>query len=77
MLWTIRWIIVVYKNKTEIGELVPQGSFQILVYSGAAVLVIPQHDIVAVQMFNSFGSPDGYNYLNDIRSFGDTIMQCL
>jgi len=64
-------------KQTEIGDLVPKGSFQILGYTGVTVLVIPQHDIVAVRMFNSFGSPDGYNYLNDIRSFGDTIMQCL
>jgi CubicO group peptidase (beta-lactamase class C family) len=64
-------------QQTEIGDLVPKGSFQILGYTGVTVLVIPQHDIVAVRMFNSFGSPDGYNYLNDVRSFGDTIMQCL
>jgi len=64
-------------KQTEIGDLVPKGSFQILGYTGVTVIVIPQHDIVAVRMFNSFGSPDGYDYLNDIRTFGDTIMQCL
>ncbi|MFJ8066039.1 serine hydrolase domain-containing protein [Psychrobacillus sp. NPDC096426] len=64
-------------QKTEIGELVPKGSYQILGYTGAAVLVIPEHDIVAVRMFNSFGSPDGFDYLEDIRSFGDTVMECV
>lgn len=64
-------------KKTEIGELVPKGSYQILGYTSVAVLVIPKHDIVAVRMFNSFGSPDGFDYLSDIRAFGDTVMECL
>jgi CubicO group peptidase (beta-lactamase class C family) len=64
-------------KKTEIGELVPIGSFQILGYTGVAVLVIPKHDVVAVRMFNSFGSPPGYDYLADIRGFGDTVLRCL
>ena len=64
-------------KKTEIGKLVPNGSFQILGYTSVAVLVIPKHDIVAVRMFNSFGSPVGYDYLADIRAFGDTVMGCL
>jgi CubicO group peptidase (beta-lactamase class C family) len=64
-------------RKTEIGELVPQGSYQILGYSGVTLLVIPQHNLVAVRAFNSFGSPDGFDYLADVRKFGDTIMACL
>ncbi|MFJ5770398.1 serine hydrolase domain-containing protein [Psychrobacillus sp. NPDC093180] len=64
-------------KKTEIGEFVPKSSYQILGYTGVAVLVIPEHDVVAVRMFNSFGSPDGFDYLADIRAFGDTVMECL
>lgn len=64
-------------RKTEIGELVPRGSFQILGYTGVTLLVIPQHNLVAVRAFNSFGSPDGFDYLADVRKFGDTIMTCL
>ncbi|UOQ48986.1 beta-lactamase family protein [Gracilibacillus caseinilyticus] len=64
-------------EKSEIGEKVPQGSFQILGYTGVTLLVIPSEDLVAVRMFNSFGSPEGYDYLSDVRSFGDTIMSCL
>ncbi|WP_342598850.1 serine hydrolase domain-containing protein [Psychrobacillus sp. FSL H8-0483] len=64
-------------KKSEIGELVPKGSYQILGYTGVAVLVIPKHNVVAVRMFNSFGSPGGFDYLPDIRSFGDTVMRCL
>ncbi|MED3574243.1 serine hydrolase domain-containing protein [Cytobacillus praedii] len=62
---------------TEIGELVPKGSFQILGYTSVALLVIPKHNIVAVRMFNSFGSPPGYDYSADIRAFGDTVMNCV
>ncbi len=63
-------------TRTEIGELVPTSSFQILGYTSVALLVIPQHNVVAVRMFNSFGSPDGFNYLEDIRNFGNTVMKC-
>lgn len=64
-------------KKTEIGELVPKGSFQILGYTSVAALVVPQHNIVAVRMFNSYGSTPTYDYLADIRGFGDTVMQCV
>lgn len=64
-------------KKTEIGEKVPEGSFQILGYTSVALLVIPEHEIVAVRMFNSWGSISGYDYLEDIRAFGDTIIGCL
>ncbi|MGP1908427.1 serine hydrolase domain-containing protein [Metabacillus sp. JX24] len=64
-------------KKSEIGERVPSGSYQILGYTGVTLLVIPEENIVAVRMFNSFGSPEGYDYLEDVRSFGDTVMRCL
>ncbi|MCH1625263.1 serine hydrolase domain-containing protein [Ferdinandcohnia quinoae] len=64
-------------RKTEIGELVPKGSYQILGYTSVAVLVIPQYDVVAVRMFNSYGSTPGYDYLTDIREFGDVVMGCV
>ena len=64
-------------SKTEIGENVPIGSYQILGITGVTLLVIPSENFVAVRMFNSNGSPSGYDYLADIRSFGDTVMECL
>jgi len=64
-------------KKSEIGELVPKKSFQILGYTGVTILVIPQHKLVAVRAFNSFGSPNGFDYLKDVRTFGDTVMHCL
>ncbi|WP_341981258.1 serine hydrolase domain-containing protein [Rossellomorea oryzaecorticis] len=64
-------------KKTEIGHFVPEGSYQILGFTNVTLLVIPYEDLVAVRMFNSFGSPEGYDYLSDVRSFGDTIMNCV
>jgi len=64
-------------KQSEIGEMVPQGSYQLLGYTGVSLLVIPEHNLVAVRMTNRFGAPFGYNYLADIRSFGDTIMSCV
>ncbi|WP_171910650.1 serine hydrolase domain-containing protein [Rossellomorea aquimaris] len=64
-------------TKTEIGPLVPKGSYQLLGFTNATVLVIPEKDLVAVRMFNSFGSPEGYDYLADVRSFGDMVMKCV
>jgi CubicO group peptidase (beta-lactamase class C family) len=64
-------------KKAEIGERVPRGSYQILGYTGVTLLVIPDHEFVAVRMFNSFGSPPGYDYLEDVRGFGDCAMRCL
>jgi CubicO group peptidase (beta-lactamase class C family) len=63
-------------TKTEIGPLVPKASYQILGFTNATVLVVPDEDLVAVRMFNCFGSPEGYDYLEDVRSFGDTVMKC-
>ncbi len=53
------------------------GSFQILGYTGVTLLVIPEENLVAVRMFNSFGSPEGFDYLSDVRSFGNTVVDCL
>ena len=64
-------------SKTEIGESVPIGSYQILGITGVMLLVIPSENFVAVRMFNSNGSPSGYDYLADVRSFGDMVMDCL
>ncbi|KGA80625.1 hypothetical protein KQ41_17355 [Lysinibacillus fusiformis] len=62
------------RKRSEIGALVPKGAFQILGYTTVTLLVIPSEKIVAVRAFNSFGSPEGYDYLADVRSFGDSIM---
>lgn len=63
-------------NFNQIGDTVPKGSYQLLGYTNVALLVIPEENIVAVRMFNRYGSPEGYDYLLDIRSFGDTVYKC-
>ncbi|WP_227522040.1 serine hydrolase domain-containing protein [Bacillus solitudinis] len=60
----------------QIGDTLPKGSYQLLGYTNVALLVIPEENVVAVRMFNYYGSPEGYDYLNDIRSFGDTVYKC-
>ncbi|MBD8498477.1 serine hydrolase domain-containing protein [Paenibacillus arenosi] len=64
-------------KRSEIGGSVPKGSYQILGYSNVALLVIPQYETVVVRMFNSWGSAPGYEYLPDIKGFGDCVVSCL
>ncbi|WP_255417982.1 MULTISPECIES: serine hydrolase [unclassified Lysinibacillus] len=61
-------------KKSEIGALVPNGAYQILGYTTVTLLVIPSENIVAVRAFNSYGNPEGYDYLKDVRAFGDAII---
>ncbi|MEK4700229.1 serine hydrolase domain-containing protein [Solibacillus sp. FSL R7-0668] len=61
-------------NKSEIGALVPNDAYQILGYTTVTLLVIPSENIVAVRAFNSVGNPEGYDYLKDVRAFGDAVM---
>ncbi len=64
-------------SKSEIGESVPNGAYQILGYTTVTLLVIPSEKIVAVRMFNSYGNPQGYDYLRDVKDFGNIIVQSL
>ena len=71
----IFWFVKASQAKeSEIGALVPNGSFQILGYTTVTLLVIPSENIVAVRAFNSFGNPAGYDYLKDVKDFGDKII---
>ncbi|MFJ8458738.1 serine hydrolase domain-containing protein [Lysinibacillus xylanilyticus] len=62
---------------TELSPILPQGSFQLLGYTSVALLVIPEENIVAVRGFNSFGSPDRFDYIKDIHDFGSTVYQSI
>lgn len=65
-------------SRSEIGEKVPLQSFQIIGITGVIVLVIPQHDIVVVRMYNKLYNYGGLeNYLFYLRQFGDKVMECL
>lgn len=65
------------RSISGIGSTLPSGTYQILGITGCACLVIPDHKIVAVRMYNHAepNSP-GYYYLEDIRSFGDQVLAC-
>ncbi|MFJ7913648.1 MULTISPECIES: serine hydrolase domain-containing protein [unclassified Lysinibacillus] len=62
---------------TELIPILPQGSFQLLGFTSVALLVIPKENIVAVRGFNSFGSPEGFDYIKDIHDFGSTVYQSI
>jgi CubicO group peptidase (beta-lactamase class C family) len=59
--------------KNELGEKIPPRAYQILGASGCACLVIPEYDAVAVRMYNKRGNPPSYDYLRDIKNFGNLI----
>lgn len=63
--------------KSELGEDVPPTSFQILGASGCTCLVMPEYNAVAVRMYNKIGNPDGYDYLRDIKNFGNLVSTLL
>ncbi|MBM6617404.1 serine hydrolase domain-containing protein [Bacillus suaedaesalsae] len=63
--------------QSEIGGNVPKGAYQILGASGCTVLVIPEYEAVAVRMYNKRGNPPGYDYLQDIKQFGNLVSSLL
>ncbi len=71
------WWLQHHSKKNEIGVKLPPGSFQTLGITGCACLVMPELNTVAVRMFNSLGNPEGYDYLDDIRNFGDRVVDCI
>jgi CubicO group peptidase (beta-lactamase class C family) len=64
-------------KQSEIGLTVPKGSFQILGIMNQTLLVVPEFDLVVVRMLNRLGNPPGYDYLQDVKSFGDIATQCV
>lgn len=66
------------RSLTELGDNLPYGSFQSLGATGCACLVMPKYKTVAVRMYNQTGSnPLGYDYLEDIKTFGDLVYKCV
>jgi hypothetical protein len=61
----------------ELEEDVPKSAYQILGASGCTCLVIPEYDAVAVRMYNKVGNPPGYDYLRDIKNFGNLVSSLL
>ncbi|WP_078553582.1 serine hydrolase domain-containing protein [Bacillus alkalicellulosilyticus] len=59
--------------KSEIGERVPKGSYQILGITGPTLLVIPQHNLVVAKMYNKQYNYGGDNYLYYLREFSNIV----
>ncbi|PUA36507.1 penicillin-binding protein [Paenibacillus elgii] len=55
----------------QVGERLPSNSYQILGITGCACLVIPEYDAVFVRMYNQLTNTGDYDYLKDIRQFGN------
>jgi hypothetical protein len=61
----------------QMGPNLPEGSYQVLGITGCVCLVIPKNKAVVVRMYNQTNNPEGYNYLEDIRGFGDQVNSLL
>jgi CubicO group peptidase (beta-lactamase class C family) len=59
--------------KSEIGERVPKGSYQILGITGPTLLVIPEYHIVVAKMYNKRYNYGGSNYLHYLREFSNVV----
>jgi CubicO group peptidase (beta-lactamase class C family) len=59
--------------KSEIGERVPEGSYQILGITGPTLLVIPKHNLVVAKMYNKRYNYGGDNYLHYLREFSNIV----
>ncbi|RIW39006.1 class A beta-lactamase-related serine hydrolase [Bacillus salacetis] len=63
--------------QSELGELVPKGSYQILGVTGPAILMIPEYQAVVVKMYNKRYNYGGENYLHYLREFSNLAADCL
>lgn len=61
----------------QLGEQLPSCTYQILGITGCVCLVIPECNAVAVRMYNQLRSPNGYDYLSDVRQFGNMAYNLL
>ncbi|MEH7275890.1 serine hydrolase domain-containing protein [Neobacillus vireti] len=59
--------------KSEIGERVPKGSYQILGITGPTLLVIPEYNLVVAKMYNKRYNYGGANYLHYLREFSNLV----
>jgi CubicO group peptidase (beta-lactamase class C family) len=59
--------------KSELGERVPRGSYQILGITGPTLLVIPEYNIAVVKMYNKRYNYGGSNYLHYLREFSNVV----
>ena len=60
-------------DNSEIGERVPEKSYQILGITGPTLLVIPKYNIVVAKMYNKRYNYGGDNYLHYLREFSNLV----
>ncbi|WP_259391431.1 serine hydrolase [Paenibacillus sp. 1011MAR3C5] len=63
--------------RNQLGERLPDGSSLILGVTGCACIVVPKYNAVIVRMYNQLSNPEGYHYLEDIRTFGNLAADLL
>ena len=72
------WIKDKSRPLSELGNDLPEGSYQSLGFYGNAVLVIPEYNVVAVRMLNQLEpNPPEYDYIKDIQGFGNLVLKCI
>jgi CubicO group peptidase (beta-lactamase class C family) len=64
-------------KKSEIGDRVPQGSYQILGITGPTILVIPKYNVVVAKMYNKRYNYGGDNYLYYLREFSNLVADAI
>lgn len=60
-------------SRSELGERVPRGSYQILGITGPTLLVIPEFNVVVAKMYNKYYNYGGENYLHYLREFSNLV----
>ena len=60
-------------RRSEIGERVPKGSYQILGINGPTLLVIPEYNVVVAKMYNKRYNYGGANYLHYLKEFSNVV----
>lgn len=60
-------------SRSEIGDRVPEGSYQILGVNGPTLLVIPEYNVVVAKMYNKRYNYGGDYYLYYLREFSNLM----
>jgi len=58
---------------SELGDRVPEGSYQILGITGPTLLIIPKYNVVVAKMYNKRYNYGGENYLYYLREFSNLV----
>ncbi|MFI8687144.1 serine hydrolase domain-containing protein [Rossellomorea sp. NPDC077527] len=61
------------RMKSEIGDRVPRGSYQILGVTGPTLLIIPSLNVVVAKMYNKRYNYGGKDYLYFLREFSNKV----